>query len=599
MLRKLLIGSLLCLIATISFAASLSELVKQQPQVLPPDEAFRILITLNKDNSALEFNWQITPDYYLYRDKTKITTPFPVTYTMPAGKEIDDEFFGPQIVYFDNLIITVPLPATVPEKFSLQLTYQGCASAGFCYPPIMGTWDVDLTQNRVTPASTDIETAVTKEVDTLNNLEVAPTAVTNLLEQNNIGWIIIIFYGLGLLLTFTPCVLPMIPILSGIIVGQNTPPRSWHSFGLSLSYVAGMVVTYTLAGVFAGVAGQTLQSYLQAPLFIAFSAILLVLLALSLFGFYRLQLPTALHNKMHNLTQNIRGGRYLSAMVLGVLSALIVSPCVTAPLIGALTYISTTGDAILGGSALFALALGMGTPLLVIGTIGPRLLPQAGEWLMIVQRIFGVLLIVVAIWMVGRLLSPAITLILWGVVAVVCASYLGALQMNVASGWPRFWQAFAWIILLSGILLIAHVSQPLLQQWFPTSNTTTVSAAKNNFIPVQTWANIQQQIKQSDKPVLLDIYADWCVTCKVIEHYVFPDPQVAALLTQFTLLRADVTAQNASDRALQKQLNIFAPPALIFFSPKGEELVNARLVGDVTPAILAKQLQTVLDYSNH
>jgi thiol:disulfide interchange protein DsbD len=604
MLKKTLIILLSTLILSIANATSITDLATKnpvlipnaQPQVLPPSEAFKLLITINKENQALEIHWQMPKDYYLYRDKIKIATPFPVTYTLPAGTEIIDEFFGDQIVYFDQLALIVPLPTTATEKFPLQLSYQGCASAGFCYPPITETWEVNRTTGAVLPANNaPEETAISREINALNNLEVTPSAVTNLLEQQNIGWILLVFYGLGLLLTFTPCVLPMIPILSSIIVGQNTTPRSWHSFALSLSYVSGMVATYTLAGVFAGLAGLTLQSYLQAPLFIGFSAAVLVLLAFSLFGFYRLQLPATLNNKLHQLTHHIRGGRYLSAIVLGILSALIVSPCVTAPLIGALTYISTTGNAILGGSALFTLALGMGTPLLIIGTLGPRLLPQAGEWLMIVQRIFGVLLISVAIWMVSRLLSAEITLAVWGIAAIVAASYLGALQTNVVHGWPRFWQAIAWIILLSGILLITYASKPLLQHWLPTAytNTTTIAAPQNTFIPVKTWADIQQQIQQSDKPVLLDIYAEWCVTCKVIENYVFPDPQIVPLLKQFTLLRADVTAQDSADRALQRQLNIFAPPALLFFAPKGKELTDARLVGDITTAVLAQHLDAV------
>lgn len=612
MFKKILAGLFFCLFSLhnvqaagiIDFTNKVPGLANNtQPEVLPAEEAFKFLATFNADRSALILNWQIASDYYLYRDKLNINIPFAVTYTLPAGEEMIDEFFGNQVVYFNNLAVTLPLPADAPEKFALEITYQGCATAGFCYPPITEVWEINHQQGTAIPAAqiaaqTQTQTpAAAPATNDFTALETTPSAVTDLFKQHQTPWILMIFYGLGLLLTFTPCVLPMIPILSSIIVGQNTTPRSWHSFSLSLSYVSGMIITYTLAGIFAGLAGQTLQAYLQAPWFIGVSALLLVLLSLSLFGFYRLQLPAALNNKMHQLTHRMHGGRYFSALILGVISALIVSPCVTAPLIGALTYISTTGDAALGGGALFALASGMGTPLLIIGTVGPRLLPQAGEWLIIVQRVFGVLLVGVAIWLLSRLLSPAITLAIWGTFAIISASYLGALQTNVAAGWPRFWQACGWIVLLIGILLITRASQPLLQQWLPTHSTSnqliTDTQNKNNFIPVKTWEDVQRHIQQSDKPVLLDIYAEWCITCKIIEQKVFPDPQVAALLTQFTLLRADVTAQDAADRALQKQLTIFAPPALLFFAPQGTELANARLVGDITPQAFTEHLQAV------
>lgn len=606
MIKKFLPFIILFFFLQISHAAGINDVFKtpsllsnnSQPEVLPPSEAFKLLVSLNKDRSAIELHWQMPKDYYLYRDKIKITAPFAITYPLPSGNEIVDEFFGTQIVYYDQLILNLALPMIAPAQFTFTLTYQGCAAAGFCYPPITESWNVDRNLGHITLAG-NIAPQRTSELDTveveLNNLRVTPSAVADLLKHTHLGLILLIFFGLGLLLTFTPCVLPMIPILSGIIVGQNTSPRSWHGFALSLCYVIGMVVTYTSAGIFAGIAGLTLQSYLQAPLFIGFSSLILILLALSLFDCYRLQLPSKWHNKLHKLSHRFHGGRYVSSFILGVLSALIVSPCVTAPLIGVLTYIGSTGDAWLGGSALFALALGMGTPLIIIGTLGPHLLPRAGEWLVIMQRVFGVLLIIVALWMIGRLLSPAMTSSLWGIAAIIAASYMGAWQTQTHFGWPRLWQGLAWIVLLCGALLLARAVQPLLNTWMPyeNNNMTSISTAQATFVPIKTWEDVQKQVQQSNKPVLLDVYAEWCVTCKYIEQYVFPDPQVASLLKQFTLLRADVTTQDEADKTLQRQLTIFAPPALIFFS-QGKELKSARLVGDISAEVLAIHLQNIL-----
>ena len=561
-----------------------------QPTVLPVEQAFAIQVLLaNKD--TVQINWKIAPDYYLYRDKIKITSSHELKFELPSGTKITDDFFGDQIVYFDHVAINVPLSAELPNPFSLMVTYQGCAKAGFCYPPITQTWEV----NKDTGVITVVDAAHTAGAAGLAEVPALEHASANtlaeLLAQTPSAWIWAIFFGLGLLLTFTPCVLPMIPILSSIIVGHHAPVHAGRAFLLSLSYVMGMAITYSLAGVFAGLAGQTLQAYLQTPFFIGACVLLLLLLALNLFGCYQLKMPARWHNSLTQFNQSIKGGRFISAFILGFLSALIVSPCVTAPLIGALTYISTTGDAWLGGSALFALALGMGTPLMIIGTFGPQLLPKAGHWLVLMQQILGVLLIAVAIWLLSRLVSQEMILALWGIAAVLLASYLGALQTNVASGWPRFWQGVAWILLLAGALLFIRAGQSIFGLSAPVAMTSTAEA---KVIAVKTWSDVQQQIKQSSKPVLLDFYADWCITCKIIEQQVFPDPQVAALLQRFTVLRADVTAQDAMDIELQKAAGVFAPPALLFFAPKGTELGSQRLVGDVDAERLVIHLEQIL-----
>lgn len=569
-----------------------------QPTVLPVAEAFVSQVVIDKD--VLRLNWIIAPDYYLYQEKLHVSTLVPLTYTLPTGTEITDEFFGNPIVYFNQLTITIPLPSELPPTFPLTIAYQGCASAGFCYPPITETWEINQTTGvtqRIPSAGVVDGSPETAEIQTFN--QDSAFSLTEVLANSGTIWTLLLFYGLGLLLTFTPCVLPMVPILSSIIIGEQTANHFGRSFLLSLSYVLGMAVTYTLAGVFAGLAGQTLQSYLQTPIFIGISAALLGLLALNLFGLYTLQLPARWQQSIHRTNQHIGGGRYISAALLGLLSALVVSPCVTAPLIGALTYISSTGNAVLGGSALFALALGMGTPLLLIGTIGAHFLPRAGSWLISVQRIFGILLLIVAIWLLGRILNETLQLILWGSLALIVASYWGALQFNVPLGWARLQQGVAWILLLIGILCMLRGIQPWLNTWFPHTTPAFAAAvpsvpAAPTFTPVKTWADVQQHIQQSTKPVLLDFYAEWCVTCRIIETQIFPDPQVAALLSQFTLLRADVTAQDSFDRELQKKFAVFAPPALLFFAPAGEEIASSRVIGDISAEMFMQHLDTIL-----
>lgn len=563
-----------------------------QPRVLAPEQAFGLQVSLKNENEV-KLNWNIANGYYLYQDKIKITTSHLLNFDFPEGNKITDEFFGEQTVYFNKLTLSVSLPKDLPTEFSLMVTYQGCATAGFCYPPISETWKVDRKTGliEVTEEAHASGAAELAEISALS--EASAFTLTELLSDTQSGWVWIIFYLLGLLLAFTPCVLPMFPILSSIIVGHHAPERSTRAFFLSLSYVGGMAITYSLAGVFAGLAGQTLQSFLQTPFFVGACALLLVVLALNSFGCYQLQMPTRLHQKMSQWQNRIHGGRFISAALLGVLSALIVSPCVTAPLIGALTYISTTGDTWIGGTSLLALALGMGTPLLVIGSFGAHLLPRSGNWLIFVQRLFGVLLVGVAIWLVGRLMSTELMLTLWGIFAIVSAYCL--LISNARSGyWGIFWKFIGWLLIVIGVVLFLRALQPFLApHLFPVKNTFV---SLQQFNTVKTSADLQQEIHKSLKPVMVDVYADWCVTCKIIESQVFPDPKVAELLKEFTLIRVDVTAQDVFDKELQKSLGIFAPPALLFFTPAGPELTNKRLVGEISADKLAVQLQTILNF---
>ncbi len=508
-----------------------------QPKVLAPEEAFRIKLGL-PDAHHIQLQWNIAKGYYLYQEKIKITSSHEFIFDFPKGNKMNDEFFGEQIVYFNQLNLHIPLPRDLPEEFELMVTYQGCATAGFCYPPISETWSINRKTGyiEIIEASHAAGAAELAEIGTLTSAN--PITLSELITETQQTWVWVIFYILGLLLAFTPCVLPMIPILSSIIVGHHAPDRSWRAFSLSVCYVGGMAITYSLAGVFAGLAGQTLQSYLQAPLFVGVCALLLILLALNSFGFYQLQIPSPLRQAMAQTQDRIKGGRFISALLLGVISALIVSPCVTAPLIGALTYISLTGDTWLGGTTLFALALGMGTPLLILGSFGPRLLPRSGRWLVLVQRLFGILLIAVAIWMVMRVLPVDI---------------------------------FA-----------------------PSVKTEERAAMLESFVSANTVEELQHEINKSLKPVMVDIYADWCVTCHIIEDQIFPDPKVAELLKHFTLIRVDVTAQNKYDKEIQKELGVFAPPALLFFQPAGPELINKRLVGDITADQLTAQLESII-----
>lgn len=573
---------------------------------LPVRDAFRL--TLERDDQALVARWQIADRYYLYRDKFRFELvdgagkPLTVLAApeFPRGESKEDELFGRVEVYHHAIAVRLPLRTTPPgQPATLRVSYQGCAEAGLCYPPQTEEWPVDFSGMAATPAGA---TGAAIPATPAASGSTAPPPAANdagALEHFLSGASFLVIVGtfllLGLGLAFTPCVLPMVPILSSIIVGEGQRISTRRAFGLSLAYVLGMALTYTVAGIVVGLLGKALamQLWLQSPPVLVGVALLFVLLSLSMFGLYELQLPAFLRDRLNAASGRWGGGRWLSVALMGAVSALVMSPCVSAPLAGALMFIGSTGNAVLGGSALFALAFGMGIPLLLIGTSGGRLLPKAGAWMVRVKIAFGILLLGVAILVLGRILPGPATLALWALLAIVSAAWLGAAPGNagVDPGWRVLRRGVALAVLLYGVLLgvgaAAGGDDPLSPLAPLRASATGTPAASHVFTRVSDRADLAARLaaaKAAGKPVLLDFYADWCVACRVMAREVFPRPAVRATLARYELLQVDVSASTDDNLALLGQYGIPGLPAFLFFRPDGSEVAGQRILGELDSA---------------
>lgn len=578
-----------------------------QEEFLDPEIAFVLDVT--QADKTLQVHWDIVPGYKLYRDKIEwdmqeldlsaIALP-------PAEVYYDETFEEDMAVYHEPITVTLDLPS-IQESRTLLIRYQGCADAGLCYPPITKRFQVlagftgplaridDDESSALFGSAVNGDSAsvvpLTTNAQTLESQDESGIA-TRMLESNNLLTISAGFFLFGLLLSFTPCVLPMVPILFSIIVGMEgsgTKKRS-QGFRLALTYSLGMALVYTCLGVSAGLLGEGLAAYLQAPWVLAGFATLLVLFSLSMFDVYQLQMPASIQTRLDSVTGNFRGGQTLSVFVIGAISALIVGPCVAAPLAGALIYISQTGDVTLGGIALFCMAMGMSVPLLLTGLSAGSVLPRAGQWMNQLKIFFGLLLLAVAIWMLTPVLPPSALLFCWGALAILAAMYLGIFDGPSQSFTfrTRFTGMLAMCLLLVGLAELAgavsgseNPLQPLAIAATARSNESAVE--ENRFQRIANIADLQSVLANTERPVMLDFYADWCVSCKEMEHFTFSDPQVAALMSRFTLLQADVTKNNLQDRELLKTFNLFGPPGIIFFNAQGTEVPSARVIG-FTPA---------------
>lgn len=601
-------------------------------ELLEPELAFVGSARAISQN-AVVVRFDIAPGYYLYRDKLDFRILEgeglrlgPIT--PPEGMRIVDEFFGETSIFREQVEILVPVlrRAEDPDRLVLALDSQGCADLGVCYPPMTQTVDVVFAAT-LTDNTADWTARAPADPPPLTGSQTrSPPPLADgfpLTEQDRIAaqladgrlWLIVlIFFGFGLLLTFTPCVFPMIPILSNIIVGQkNLTTR--NAFFISLAFVLAMALTYTLAGVLAGLAGANLQAAFQNPWILGGFVAIFVVLALSMFGFYELQVPSFLQTRLTLLSNRQRGGTLLGAAVMGFLAALIVGPCVTAPLVGALLYISQTGDALLGGIALFSLSMGMGTPLLIIGTSAGRLLPKAGPWMDTIKSVFGVGLLAMGIWLLERILPGAVTLFLWAVLLIVTAIYLGALQSLPpgASGWRSLWKGLGIVLLVYGILLMVGAAtggkdpfRPLAEfRAAATPLTTTVPGSGANSLPrtvtftmIQDLSDLEREIAAAtarQQPVFLDFYADWCVDCVRMERTTFQDPAVIQALQPLHRLKADVTANHAAHRDLLRAFQLFGPPAMLFWDSAGNELRPRRVVGYLNSERFLAHLAQTLD----
>ncbi|NOU22769.1 MAG: protein-disulfide reductase DsbD [Methyloglobulus sp.] len=544
--------------------------------LLPPDQAFRLNSTGKKTNIAV-FAWDIDPGYHLYRQKFKFISLTPgITVEkqiLPEGLTKYNELFGDVEILRGHIEVEVVLRHrdSTPTMATFEVTSQGCADAGICYLPMQKTVSVNL------PSGTDAE-SVSQQVRT----EISTPFIS---EQDHIAdslksrsvWLTALgFLGFGLLLAFTPCVFPMIPILAGIVAGQGQRLTTRTAFGLSLSYVLASSLTYTVFGVLAGLFGNNLQVVFQEPwVIIAFSGIF-VLLALSMFGVFQFQIPSFIQTRVLAISSRQQGGNLIGAALMGVFSTLIVGPCVTAPLAGTLIYIGQTGNAVLGGIALFALGIGMGIPLLIMGTTAGKLLPKAGAWMNIIKAIFGMGLLAVAVWLLSRIMPPSVTLYLWVFLLIIPMIILG---------WNKIWKGVALFVLTYGILLLAGISTHQHESLPSLLCNVAVACEKQPslaFNKISTTKELQQKLADTHakgKWVMLDFYADWCASCQEMEHLTFSDPRVQAALSDTVLLQADVTQNTVADKALLKQFGLLGPPATLFFRPDQQERVPYRVVG--------------------
>jgi thiol:disulfide interchange protein DsbD len=566
---------------------------------LEPEQAFQLKAE-TVDAHTVRLSWTIASGYHLYRDRLSFNTAGGQVDapSLPAGlRKFDTNFNKEMETYQDRLVVDLPVTATAP--FTLQVGYQGCADAGLCYSP--------ATQNfRVDPAKAGLLAAVDAGAEPVMAAPVAPSAsaaatvapaataapeddssLAQRTLQSGSAWRIgLAFLAFGLLLSFTPCVLPMVPILSSIIVGEGSVTRG-RGFSLALAYCAGMALVYTSLGVAAGLAGEGLAGALQKPWVLLTFGALLVGLALSMFDVYQLQLPSSLQSRLSATSGNMGGGRFAGVFVMGALSALIVGPCVAGPLAGALLYISQTRNVWTGGWALFSMAVGMSVPLLLTGISAGSLLPRAGAWMNGVKKLFGLLLIAVAIWMVSPVFPVPVMMAMWGVFALLCAMFLHVFEPLKPGAQLRAYvgKTLGLAFLITGLFELTgaasagrDVLQPLGHLGMARAEGAAPASGEVHFARIKTVAELDQVLASSSTPVMLDFYADWCVSCKEMERFTFSKPAVSGKLKQVKLLQVDVTANNADDKALMKRFGLFGPPGIILFNG-GKEIPNSRVIG--------------------
>ena len=568
--------ALLALAALLPLAA-----IAADDDFLDPEKAFEFSARV-VDARTIEARWKIADGYYMYREKVSFAADNGVALgapEMPRGKVKFDANFNKEVeTHRDALVVRIPVAGGGGE-FTLTATSQGCADRGLCYPPQAQTARLVLapaTAAAPPPAQTDE-----------GRIEAA-------LKSGSLATVMPLFLLLGLLLAFTPCVLPMVPILSSIIVGQSArdaPMGKARGFSLAAAYSLGMAIVYTALGVAAGLAGEGLAAALQTPAVLATFAALLVLLALSMFGFYELQLPASLQAKLAGISNSQKGGSYAGVFVMGAVSALIVGPCVAAPLAGALLYISQTKDVVVGGAALFSMAAGMSVPLLLVGVSAGSLLPRAGAWMEGVKRFFGALLIAVAIWMIAPVIPAWAQMLAWAALFIVGAAYLSAFDPLPAgvSGWRRLWKGVGALLAVAGTVQIVGVAtggrdvlQPL-QQLAARPGAATAAAngeAGSRWVKVASVAELDAALAaHGGRVAMLDFYADWCVSCIEMERFTFHERRVAERLDRMLLLRADVTRNTPEDKALSKRFALFGPPGIVFFDAHGREIEGGRVIG--------------------
>ena len=574
---------------------------KDEP--LPVEQAFRFRVE-PEDPFTLNVSWQIAPGYYLYRHtlgaETTSTSVQLASPSLPPGLPKVDEEYGNTLVFYDEVAMTVPLTRSGPGAQSLPLTirFQGCKEDSICYPPQAVATTVELPAATAAGAASAAAPAAAPESE--------QDRLFTLIRDGNLFAVMAMFAGLGLLLSFTPCCLPMYPILSGIIVGHSGEAGSARAFLLSVAFVFGMAVTYTILGAVFAAAGSQVQAVMQQPAVIIGVALLFVALALSMFGLFDLQIPASWQTKLTTISGQQRSGSFVGAGIMGIISAAVVTTCVTPPLVAALTVIAKTGDVARGALALFALAIGMGIPLLAIGASAGRLMPKAGAWMVSVKNAFGLMMLGMAVWMLDRLWPGTLTLALWAVLLVMGGIFLGAFAPLDGSATlsRKLGKGFGIVAILYGAaLLIGALAgnedalRPLQFAGAPSVTGDKASGGAHlQFTRIKTVDDLERAVAGAaaeGRPVVLDFYADWCVSCKEMEKYTFPDPAVRAALTDVVVLQADVTGVDAEDQALMQRFGIIGPPTIMFFTADGMEQTSRRVVGFKPAAEFAAHLQSV------
>ena len=582
-------------------------------QFLDPEQAFQFSARA-ADDRTVEVLFKITPGYYLYRERFSVASPDASlgAVAMPAGKVKFDETFQKDVeTYRTELRVSVPVEKA-PSSFVLNVVSQGCADAGLCYPPMTSSARVSLVafggdgSARVQAAAADATqpalagaTVGAGSVGTVGSW-FDGSGVDSVLRSGRFWLVVAAFFAMGVALSFTPCVLPMLPILSSIIAGSDTPVSRPRAIALAASYSLGMALVYAGLGVAAGLAGEGLAARLQSPPVLALFALLLAAFALSMFDVYELRLPASWSTRMSAHSQRLPAGQAAGVFAMGAVSALIVSPCVSAPLAGALVFISQTRDVALGGTALFSLAAGMSVPLMVVGGSAGDWLPRSGPWMTSIKRAFGVLLFAVAIWIVQPVLPGWAALGAWGLLLLVTGFMLRPFDPHhhTHAAAARTWlkQAFGVVALILGAMQIVGAASGGTDPLRPVHHlvpaaATAASGDAVRFRPVQSGAELDELLRAPGRPVMLDFYADWCVSCKEMERFTFSDPAVARMMSRALLLKADVTANSAQDRELLRRFHLFGPPGTIFFDAQGREIADLRVIGFQNAERFARTLQ--------
>ncbi|MEZ9196825.1 protein-disulfide reductase DsbD [Shewanella sp. 10N.286.54.B9] len=575
------------------FNSSKFSFLKGEPELMPVDEAF--VFDFKQEGNKVKISWVIADGYYMYRDKLKFEANGAVLgeIALPAGKAHTDEYFGEQEVYYSFVEMPVAIKQAAAGD-TLNVTFMGCAEGKLCFPPTKKVAELTevsandgvlgLQNNNEIAAVVDQPSAPITQQDNL----------TQMLASDSLIWTLVIFFGLGIGLALTPCVFPMYPILSGIIVGQGKKLSTAKAFSLSMVYVQGMAITYSLVGLVVASAGMKYQAYLQHPAVLIVLAIMFFVLSLSMFGLYDLKLPSRWQEKMNSVSNSQKGGNVIGVFLMGVISGLVASPCTTAPLSGALIYVAQTGDLLQGFLALYVLSMGMGLPLLIIGTSGGKILPRAGSWMDIIKTIFGFLLIAVSIVMLGRIWPGLISDLLWSVWGICIVGYLMHQNKLTQFNWKQTTRSI--LLLLALLASFSYGLQSAMSHFgFAAHSSSTAASAEQNhgFKRIKSLEDLDSEIAAASaqgKTVMLDLYADWCVACKEFEAITFKDAAVLERMNKMVLLQADVTSNDAVDIELLEHYDVLGLPTLLMFDENGAVRDDLRVTGFMRPKAFAEHL---------